>query len=157
MRGHTINNHSKSKIHSDINSNDNYLNSITGITFGLMGLTIIAGGALTTSLASAEDVVDDVSITVPTSCSMSGSGMASHTAEIANGIYQANIGTTTITALCNDNAGFSIYAAGYTGEEIGGTNSNKLVGTEASGNATIDTGTATGPVSNNDNSNCHYY
>ena len=34
-------------------------------------------------------------------------------------------------------------STGYTGNEIGATNSNKLVGTSASNNATIDTGTAT--------------
>ena len=117
------------------------------VTTGLVSITACTGFVLMSSYVSADDVVDDISITVPTSCTMSGSGMASHTAEITNGTYQANIGTTTINALCNDNAGFSIYAAGYTGEEIGGTNSNKLVGTSASGNATIDTGTATGPGS----------
>ena len=34
---------------------------------------------------------------------------------------------TTLKAFCNDNNGFAIYAAGYTGNEVGGTNSNKLV------------------------------
>ena len=121
-------------------------------TTGLISITACTGLVLAGSTVSADDVVDNVSITIPVSCTMSGSGMNTHSAEVPNGTYQANIGTTTINALCNDNAGFSIYAAGYTGEEIGGTNSNKLVGTSASGNATIDTGTATGP-GNTDTSN----
>ena len=124
-------------------------NQNTNATFvalmSLVGLTTVSALVLTTTKVSADDVVDDVTITVPVSCSMSGtiSSGDEHTAEIANGTYQANIGTTSIKTLCNDNAGFSIYAAGFTGEEIGGTNSNKLVGTSASSNATIDTGTAT--------------
>ena len=74
---------------------------------------------------------------------MSGTGMTSHTEEIANGTYESEIGATTLYAFCNDSEGFAIYAAGYTGDEIGGTNSNKLVGTSASSNATIVTGLAT--------------
>ena len=106
--------------------------------------TLTTGGLLISNYVSADDsVVDDVNITVPVSCSMSGTGMNSHNANISNGTYQPNIGTTTIHAFCNDNEGFAIYAAGYTGDEIGATNSNKLVGTSASSNSTIDTGLAT--------------
>ena len=93
--------------------------------------------------ADNDSVVDRVKIKVPVSCTLSGTGMNSHNAEIINGGYQANIGTTILHAFCNDASGFAIYAAGYTGDEIGATNSNKLVGTTASNNATIDTGLAT--------------
>ena len=98
------------------------------------------------------DVTDDVSVGVPVSCNLIGTGMNSHNAEIPNGTYTADIGTTTLKAFCNDNEGFAIYAAGYTGDEVGGTNSNKLVGTASSSNATIDTGTATS-AGNPDTSN----
>ena len=111
---------------------------------GLFGLTAVAGAILSSSIVSADNdtVVDQINITVPVSCTLSGTGMTSHTAEIANGTYEDDIGTTTLKAFCNDNNGFAIYATGYTGNEIGATNSNKLVGTPASiGN--IDTGTAT--------------
>ena len=94
-------------------------------------------------LADNDSVVDQINITVPVSCTMTGTGMDSHSTEIQNGIYKDNIGTTTLHAFCNDNEGFAIYAAGYTGNEIGGTNSNKLVGTTASSNATIVSGIAT--------------
>ena len=98
------------------------------------------------------DITDDVSVGVPVSCNLIGTGMNSHNAEIPNGTYTADIGTTTLKAFCNDNEGFAIYAVGYTGNEIGGTNSNKLVGTNASSNATIETGTATS-AGNPDTSN----
>ena len=111
---------------------------------GMVGITILSGALLMSVKVKADDsVIDNVSVTVPAACTMSGTGMNSHTAEIQNGIYQANIGTTTLHAFCNDANGFAIYAAGYTGNEIGGTNSNKLVGTAATNNATIVTGLAT--------------
>lgn len=124
-------------------------------TLILLSMIALFTPLILTSNVSADNdsFVDQVSITVPVSCTMSGNGMTSHNATIANGTYYSNIGETTITAFCNDISGFSIYAAGYTGNEIGATNSNKLVGTSASNNSTISTGTATGPVGGNDNSN----
>ena len=110
----------------------------------LSSLTLFSGALLSSPISFADDtVVDDVTITVPVACTLSGTGMTTHNATITNGTYQANIGTTTLKAFCNDSEGFAIYAAGYTGNTIGETNSNKLVGTSASGNATIVTGTAT--------------
>ena len=133
----------------------NKTNKYLLIPLSLLSMTALSGALLMSSSVNADNdsVVDEINITVPVSCTLSGSGMASHTASIPNGTYTPDIGTTTLTAFCNDNAGFSIYAAGYTGDEIGGTNSTKLVGTSTSNNATIDTGTATGPVGGNDTSN----
>jgi len=124
------------------------------VSLGLVAATLLSVAVLSGSKVSATDdsVVDEINITVPVSCTLTGTGMNSHNAEIPNGTYTADIGTTTLKAFCNDNAGFAIYAAGYTGNEIGGTNSNKLVGTTASSNATIDTGTATS-AGNPDTSN----
>ena len=124
------------------------------VSLGLVVATLLSIAVLSGSKVSAtnDSVVDEVNITVPVSCTLSGTGMNSHNAEIPNGTYQADIGTTTLKAFCNDNAGFAIYAAGYTGNEIGATNSNKLVGTASSSNATIDTGTATS-AGNPDTSN----
>ncbi|MBR3236228.1 hypothetical protein IKF92_00905 [Candidatus Saccharibacteria bacterium] len=121
-------------------------------SIGLVGLTILTGLSLSSNIVSAEDVVDNVSITVPISCTMSGQGMNSHTEEVVNGTYESEIGTTTIKVICNDNSGFDIYATGFTGDVIAGTNSNKLVGTSASESSTIDTGTAT-TAGNPDTSN----
>ena len=111
------------------------------ISIILFSFTLLSGLVLASNSVSAEDVVDQINITVPVSCTLSGTGQGTHNETIENGTYESNIGTTTIKAFCNDNTGFAIYAAGYTGDEIGGTNSNKLVG--ASTNQTIVTGTAT--------------
>ncbi len=119
-----------------------YINKV--IAGFLLAVTITIGTILSSVHSNADtDAVDSVSITVPVACSMSGTGMESHNAEIVNGTYTPDIGSTTLHAFCNDNEGFAIYAAGYTGNEVGGTNSNKLVGTTASGNATIESGIAT--------------
>ncbi len=112
---------------------------------------VVSGMILSSNFASAESsVVDTITAIVPTSCTVSSSGTASHTATIVSGTYTDDIGTTTMNVICNDESGFSIYATGFTGGTIGGANSNKLVGTVASGNATIDTGTATGPGYNDE-------
>ena len=111
----------------------------------LLGLVVFPGLVLFSSYVSADDdsVVDEINITVPVSCTISGTGQNTHNANINNGLYEDDIGSTTLHAFCNDNEGFAIYAAGYTVNEVGGINSNKLVGTNASGNATIESGTAT--------------
>ena len=123
----------------------NILNSINLIPLGLVFLSLLSGAILVSSTVSAEDpsVVDEINITVPVSCTMTGTGMDSHNANINNGLYVPDIGSTTLHAFCNDNEGFAIYAAGYTGNEVGGESSNKLVGTNASSNATIASGIAT--------------
>ena len=110
---------------------------------GFVGLTMVSGLVLTATKVAADDVVDDVTITVPTSCTMSGSGMTSHTSTLQNGSYTPNIGTTTMNVFCNDTNGFSIYAIGFSGDELGTEDSTKLLGTSASNDAKIATGTAT--------------
>ena len=112
----------------------------------LLSLTLLSSIILSSTYVSADDntsVVDEINITVPISCTISGTGMNTHNANINNGLYEDDIGSTTLHAFCNDNEGFAIYAAGYTGNEVGGENSNKLVGTTASNNATIESGIAT--------------
>lgn len=95
---------------------------------------------LSSSNSSADESVklSDVAIAVPSSCEISGVGTNSHSANVNNGTYEENIGKTTLTVFCNDGGGYAIYAVGYTGEEIGGTNSTKLVGEDLG--LTIDTG-----------------
>ena len=86
------------------------------LPLGMVVLTILTGAFLISNKVNADDtdVVDQVNIIVPTSCTMSGTGMNSHTANINNNTYTPNIGTTTLHAFCNDNGGFTIYAVGYT-------------------------------------------
>ena len=120
---------------------------------GLVGITILSGVFLMSSYSYATsdntDIVDEINITVPISCTMSGTGMTSHTANMSNGSYTPNIGTTTLKVFCNDTEGFAIFAAGYTGDEIGGTNSTKLVNSASAVDNTISTGTATSGSTSN--------
>ena len=117
---------------------------------GLVGITILSGVFLMSSITSATsdntDAVDDVSITVPVSCSMEGTGMNSHNANIVNGTYQADIGSTTLKVFCNDEEGFAIYAIGFTDDEYG-----KTVLTNSTLGSTYDiaTGTATSGSTSN--------
>ena len=96
---------------------------------GLVGLTFVLGVILSSVGVFAEDVViSNVNVSVPVSCAITGNGNTSHSAVVNNGTYREDIGKTTLTVFCNDASGFAIYAAGYTGEEVGGTDSTKLIG-----------------------------
>lgn len=124
------------------------------VTLSLMALVMLSFAMLLSSTTSADDSsndssTDEISIDVPISCSLASSGNTSHTAEINNGQYVNNIGTTTLTAFCNDSAGFSIYAVGFSNDTIG---NNTLTNAAAGPSYTINTGTATGPVGGADNS-----
>ncbi|MDO5451828.1 MAG: FISUMP domain-containing protein [Candidatus Saccharibacteria bacterium] len=123
---------------------------------GLVGLTILSGGILTTVSTAADDdsSVSTATITVAESCSMVATTDTAHTATIPNGIYSGSsdyypdgIGQTTLKVYCNDTSGFSIYAIGYTGEQYSGEDHTKLIGTDNTNK--IATGTAdSGQTSN---------
>ena len=94
-------------------------------------------------MASADDdtnVVDQINITVPVACTLSGTGMSSHNATINNGQYNSAIGETALKAFCNDNNGFAIYAIGYTDDTDG---KNVLTNSTLGSTYDIVTGTAT--------------
>ena len=67
------------------------------------------------------NVADEVTITIPFSCSLTDTLTSAHTATVENGVYQENIGETIFKVFCNDNEGFSVYAVGYTNDEFGNT------------------------------------
>ena len=96
------------------------------VTSSLVSVVIsLLVSTLTTNATFADDntsKTDQVNITVPVSCTLDGTGMDSHTANIQNRNYETEIGSTTLTAYCNDVDGFSIYAIGYSNEEYGNTN-----------------------------------
>ena len=109
------------------------------VSFLMLFLIVFCSYFLSSVSVSADDVIDEISIKVPVACTMSGVGMDSHTATIMNGNHNSNIGTTTVTAFCNDNRGFAIYAIGYT-DEIDGKN---VMVSSVSSDHDIVTGTAT--------------
>ena len=49
-----------------------------------LATTIVSGALLSSGYVSADDVVDEINITVPMSCTMSGTGMDTHNANIKN-------------------------------------------------------------------------
>ena len=108
----------------------------------LLTMTILSGIDLSSTFVSADtEVIDRVELTVPIACTMSGTG-TTHTATLNPGTYsatsgsdyEAGIGKTTLTAICNDDHGFSIYAIGFTGNQYEGDNRTKLVGPNTNGN-----------------------
>ena len=111
----------------------------------LLTITLLSGITLASTKASADtDSTDTVSLTVPVACTMTGEN-TSHTATLDPGTYSGatgseyenGIGKTTLTAICNDDNGFSIYAIGYTNNQYEGENHTKLIG--QSTNSTIST------------------
>ncbi len=107
----------------------------------LVATTIISGLYLSSSIVSADNdsVVDEINVTVPVSCTLSGTGMNSHDANINNGQYNSAIGETTLKAYCNDNEGFAIYAVGFTDNKPG---KNVLTNSILGDTYDITTGTA---------------
>ena len=105
-------------------------------------LTLLVGTVLLSFPAFADDpsIVDDINITVPVSCSLSGTGMDTHITSLHNTESDSSIGESTITAYCNDLNGFSIYAVGFTNNEYG---NNYLIDSNLPSTTNIATGTAT--------------
>ena len=119
------------------------LRSISLILLSLANVSLLTCGIFVPTHVFADDntsVVDEINITVPVSCTMSGAGMDTHNAEINNGQYDSAIGETVLKAFCNDTNGFAIYAIGYTGNEDG---RNVLTNTSLGSTYDIITGTAT--------------
>ena len=109
---------------------------------------IATGGCILNNVYAETDVVDDVTVTVPESCSLSSnipSGQE-HTAEIVNNHYEENIGTTNFTVYCNDNEGFAVYAIGYSNDTPGTTDMLRVTSNNPmtlSSDIVIPTGTGT--------------
>ena len=88
---------------------------------------------------------DNLAITISSSCTLSNVVNIPHNAEVYNGNYLGDIGKTTITTLCNDGNGYSVYAVGYSNN---GEGNNKLINTEYP-QYSIDTGLATSGLASN--------
>ena len=111
----------------------------------LLTMAILSGIALSSTVVSADDSSTDVAtIIVPIACTMHGTG-TTHTATLNPGSYSGasgseyenGIGKTTLTAICNDDNGFAIYAVGFTGNSYDSENHTKLIGNNTS--STIST------------------
>lgn len=74
-----------------------------------------------TGVYADSSVVDEVTITVPVSCSLSATVGTVHTATVEVGTYTDDIGETTFKVLCNDSNGFAVYAIGFSDDTYGNT------------------------------------
>ena len=111
-------------------------------------LTIISAiilSSLHISATGSGSSTDTLSFNISSSCTLSSVVDSSHTAELINGTYVSGIGQTTITTLCNDGNGYSIYANGYSNNEEG---NNKLVNTENSNFNIVSSIAQSGTTSN---------
>ena len=111
-----------------------------GITVSSLFLLLNVSGVYATG------ATDEVTVTIPESCSLTSTVTTAHTATVENGVYNDAIGETSISAFCNDSEGFSVYAVGYTNDEYG--NNTMKPSTIATSNA-ITTGLATSGTTSN--------
>ena len=93
-----------------------------------------------------ESAVDEVTLTVPVSCSITSTVGSEHTATIDLGTYEDEIGETTFNVLCNDANGFAVYAIGFSDDDYGNTTMKPSTIAAANG---IATGTATSGATSN--------
>ena len=89
---------------------------------------LILGFGVSHSSAGDNSTVDQLSITIPSSCTLTATVNSAHSASLVAGTYTTNIGTTTIKTHCNDNNGFSIYAIGAGNDVEGNTNLVSSIG-----------------------------
>ena len=87
-------------------------------TFLFSGLLMIFGYV---NSVYATDVIDEFSVEVPESCSLSSTIDTVHDTNIKVGQYRDDIGETTFNVFCNDAEGFSVYSVGYSGNSYGNT------------------------------------
>ena len=85
----------------------------------------------------------EASVYVLPACSMTTTAITTHLYSLNVGSYQDELGKTKITAICNDAAGFSIYAIGFSGDTNGNTDMVNPNG------FTIATGTGTSETTSN--------
>lgn len=122
----------------------------------LLSFSVLSGFILLSSDATAYtcwrsdngtcDIYQYVSLSVPASCNLTGTGMDSHVATINPGTHNSAIGETVLKASCNDVEGFAIYAIGYTNGVAG---SNVLSNNSLGPSYDIFTGTSiSGDTSN---------
>ena len=116
----------------------------TVILGSLISITLLSAVILSSTITSATtentDIIDQVNVTVPVSCSMEATGMDSHITQLHNNEYNSNVGTTNAKAYCNDVNGFAIYTIGYTDDTDG---KNVLTDSNLASTNDITTGVTT--------------
>ena len=133
----------KSKIKAESNKVNNYtefyyhtFRNILIVSIPLLVVSGIVLSHLSFHSSATGSGTDQIQFSLSTSCTMSSVVDEAHTKAISNGTYHSDVGKTTITTLCNDGNGYSIYANGFSNNEEG---NNKLINSEHP-EFSIDTG-----------------
>ena len=116
-------------------SAEKYLGKVASVLVGIVVISAAVQSGLIGGNASAEETpvttTATATVSVGSACLLSADITTPHTAELVPGVYSGTynnginvpyangIGSTTLTAICNDNAGYAIYAVGYTNDTIG--------------------------------------
>ncbi len=117
------------------------------VLISLTAISAIILASVPTTVFADDSAISTATVVISSSCSLTANVDSVHTANLANGVYSGGadlypngIGKTTITAFCNNAAGFAIYAVGYSGSP-GTYGNNYMVG--AATGMLIPSGTAT--------------
>ena len=121
--GRTTTSKSKIKSHKAIETRtDFFFYAFRNILLVSLPLVLISALVLSLPHSSAySSSTDNVSLTLPSACTISASVIEGHNATIVNGQYEGDVGNTKINAFCNDNNGYFIYAIGTSGDTDGNT------------------------------------
>ena len=111
-----------------------------GLCGALVGMVLLASGGCELAWADNDTVIDVINATVPVACTISGSTDHTYSTSMLPDTTET-LGPSHVKSVCNDVAGYSLYAIGFTGDSYTGDNT-KLVGSLAN----INTGTS-GPDS----------
>ena len=113
--------------------NSNY---VVVYVLAILFITIFGAIILSIPISHAEDKTVNASITVGSACTMSGGG--EYTADIAPGNY-SEISGSTLTTVCNDSNGYSLYAVGFSGDNLDTPTNTQMIGSNSIGNISTAT------------------
>ena len=91
------------------------------VSIPLVVLSTLILGFIPHSSAEISGSTDNVSLTLSTSCTVNAAVTIAHETSLHGGQKDDNVGNTKLSAFCNDNNGYSIYAVGSSGDIDGNT------------------------------------
>lgn len=124
MEDEKLNKRGKPMGHSKISTSraDFYYYFFRNFTFVLMPILLLSAIVLSPSHTSADNSsLDNVVVSIPSSCTLSATVNAEHSLSTLGGTYADDIGSTNLKTLCNDTNGFAIYAIGSSRSNEGST------------------------------------
>ena len=122
--GKTAKTKSKVKVHRIIESRtDFFYYAFRNILLVSVPLLIFSIFVFTIPHSSAEisSGTDNIQLVLSTSCTVNAVVTSEHTVSLNGGQLDNNVGNTKLSAFCNDNNGYSIYAVGSSGDIDGNT------------------------------------